>query len=106
MPFVCFTCGQIGHKSPECSNDVIKKEPHDNKKDPKKSARTLKNNRVLFSEEDLEENISYSRVSALELSLLVDTGAQISVIPTELIPGAGETVKVRGYSGTADMREN
>jgi len=75
-----------------------------NKKEPRKTARTLKYNRISLSG-DQEENIIYGRVSALELPLLVDTGAQISVISTESVPAAAktdETVKVRGYSGTAD----
>ena len=42
-----------------------------------------------------------------ELLLLLDTGAQISVIPDELIPSAartGEEVRVKGFNGVAEQR--
>ena len=71
-PPKCFTCGVVGHKSPDCPTRImLKREPED-KKDKKK---TLHTNRVSLSEEDLVENEIRATVADLEIPLLLDTGA-------------------------------
>ena len=49
-----------------------------------------------------------ARVGDTTLLLLLDTGAQISVFPVEVVPEAvrtGEQVRVEGYSGNSELRE-
>ena len=96
----CFTCGVVGHKSPDCpSKVVVKKEPEELKK--KKQKKTYRNNRVSVSEDDLTQGAVMAIVADRQLPLLIDTGAQVTVLPEEAVPAAAKTgnkVRVKGYA--------
>ena len=84
---------------------MLKREPEDKSKKDKK---TLHTNRVSLSEEDLVENEIRATVADLEIPLLLDTGAQITILPEEIVPTTakiGEKVHVKGYVGCAKLRE-
>jgi len=101
-PPKCFTCDVVGHKSLDCPTRITAKREQENKgkKDIKK---TLHNNRVSLSEEDLVENDIRATVADLEFPLLLDSGAQISILPEEIVPTTaktGETVVKGNGQGT------
>ena len=56
----------------------------------------------------LEDAIIQSEVEGKELPLLLETGAQISVMPDELISSAartGDKVRVKEFNGVAELRD-
>jgi len=110
QPLTCFLCGQPGHISPDCPSRVkkefdLKKEPEDKSGKPEK--KSYKNNRISIP--DLQDcNILPGKIGDYEVPFLLDSGAQISVVPIEFVPEAaktGETVKVKGFGGEAVSRE-
>ena len=100
--FTCFSCGQAGHKSPDCPNRNGK-ESDEKKKDT--ARKTLKNN-CIMTEDSTYPKVVKGKISDYEILLLLDTGAQISIIPEEIIPPAaktGEVVSVKGFTGVAEL---
>jgi len=57
-----------------------------------------------MTEDNTNPNVVKGKIGDNELLLLLDCGAQISVIPEEIIPPAvitGEVVWVEGFTGVA-----
>ena len=84
-PIVCFTCSELGHKSPQC---------------PKRRKDKVK--RVSIPREKIErlaDNDIMATLGGVRLPMTFDSGAQISVVPIELVRSdemTGETTNYRG----------
>ena len=105
-PPKCFTCGVVGHKSPDCLTRImVKREPEDKSKKDKK--KTLHTNRVSLSEENLVDNEIQVTMAYMEIPLLLDTGTHITILLEVIVPTTAKTgeVCVKGYLGCAKLRE-
>ena len=69
-PIVCFTCKETGHKSPQCPR----------KKDKIKKV-IIKVDKV----EKLAVNYVMATIGGVRLRMTIDLGAEISIVPKELI---------------------
>ncbi len=84
----CYTCGVVGHKSPDCPSKTsngskrveVKKEPENADKSKKKSFKQAEVS-VLYNG---PTNTIQASLYGQPLPLLLDTGAQLSVVPKEL----------------------
>ncbi len=103
----CFTCGVMGHKSPECptkntnNNADVKKEPE------KSTGVTFKQAEVSVLNNGRTNSVDATLYDQ-PLPLLLDTGAQLSVVPEEMVPPAARTgnkVHLKGYNGRVDEAE-
>jgi len=84
---ICFRCNKKGHKSPECPT-----RPKGNRRVQVPSRKTMK----------LQEEELFGRVNSCGLSVTIDTGAQISIVPLECVEQdqlMGRTMKVRSFQG-------
>jgi len=84
---VCFRCSQKGHKSPDCPT-----RPKTNRRIQCPDGKPL----------ELQEEELFGAIGDCKLSVTVDTGAQISVVPRECVhPNklTGVTKKVRSFQG-------
>ena len=84
-PIICFTCHEVGHKSPQCP-----KRPKDKVK------------RVVIPENKivrLAQNDVMSEIAGKKVPLTFDTGAQISLVPNELVSEEEFTGKVSKFKG-------
>ncbi len=108
----CYTCGVVGHKSPDCPSKTsngskrveVKKEPENADKSKKKSFKQAEVS-VLYNG---PTNTIQASLYGQPLPLLLDTGAQLSVVPKELVPPAARTGKkecLKGYKGRVDEVE-
>ena len=70
-PIVCFSCQEVGHKSPKCS-----KKP----KDRVKRIKIPKDEIVSLDPSDV-----LAEVSGTKIPLTLDTGADISIVPSEVV---------------------
>ena len=55
-----------------------------------------------------DANVIPAMVEGKQLPLLLDTGAQISVMPAELVPTsakAGDKVRIKKFNGIAELRD-
>ena len=108
----CFTCGVLGHKSPECPiRNGNKSKQSDEKKEPEKSEKSKKK---AFKQAEVTvlhngpTNMIEATLYDQPLPLLLDTGAQLSVVPEEMVPPAARTgskVHLKGYEGRVDEAE-
>ena len=81
-PIVCFTCREVGHKSPQCP-----KRPRD------------KGKRVLIPENKIVHLAANDADTRIPMTF--GTGAQISLVPIELVREdefTGETSKFKGIT--------
>ena len=84
-PLVCFSCHEVGHKSPQC---------------PKRNKDRVK--KVLIQEDQiahLANNDVMAIVGGVRIPMTFDTGAQISLVPIELVRPdefTGETLRFKG----------
>jgi len=84
---VCFRCNQKGHKSPDCPTR------------PKTNRRIQCPDRKPL---ELQDEELFGAIGDCKLSVTVDTGAQISVVPRECVRPdqlTGEIKKVRSFQG-------
>ncbi len=105
---VCFTCNQSGHKSPECPTKGDKNTQNSNSKSSDSTQKNLgirsgskpKHNNWLAVGTDFP--LVEGKVNGLKCTIAPDTGAEITVVPgnlvyeSQLLPG---TVEVRGATG-------
>jgi len=89
----CFSCGVVGHKSPSCPNRNTEPKKDDEKKEftgKKKDKAPKQQSKVTIANSE-DTNIISATLYDQPLPLLLDTGAQISVVPGE--KGAVERVQ-------------
>ena len=90
-PIVCYTCHEVGHKSPQspkCTKDNVKRVAI-----PKDEIVHMAPNEVM------------SEVAGKKIPLTFDTGAQISLVPTELVCEDEFTGKVSKFKATNSKGE-
>ena len=86
-PVVCFTCHQVGHKSPSC---------------PKRQQAAVKRIGIpIAMVKKLKHNEVFTTVAGVQVPTTVDSGADRSVISAELVPQEGFTDKDIGFNGVA-----
>ena len=89
----CFACGQEGHKSPQCPNKHSKVKVKAEPKDPEKMKRVKGHpHRDTFLEMEVNGQV---------VSVLLDSGAAISVVPSSMVAQAqytGESVELRSFA--------
>ena len=89
---ICFICQEEGHKAPQCPKKMVKEEPKS------EGARTRPLNRLKVSKKP--ETELPGKVNESEVVVLLDSGANISVIPKHLVfpeQYTGETIWVRPF---------
>ena len=70
-PVVCFSCHEVGHKSPQC---------------PKKQKRTVKRIEIpTDSVKALRSNKVMAEISGTMIPLTIDLGTQMTVVPLEVV---------------------
>ena len=87
---VCYICGVEGHKATTCPG----------KKEAQKGANVKQINHVKV--EGVEETIVQGRVNGRRANLLLDSGAQITIVPEEMVDRklrTKEVVSLRGFQG-------
>ena len=87
-PVVCFTCHQVGHKSPSC---------------PKRQQAAVKRIGIpiVATVKKLKHNEVFATVAGVQVPTTVDSGADRSVIPEEMVPQEGFTGKEIEFNGVA-----
>ena len=75
-PIVCYTCGEEGHKSPQCTK--IKRE-----KVGSKDAQPRPVKQLWYMEPT--DSVLEGKVNGVDASILLDSGATISVVPEDLV---------------------
>ena len=94
---VCYTCGEEGHKSPQCPK--IKKEKIIPKDGVSKPVRQL-------GQFEATDTVMEGRVNGRVASVLLDSGASISVVPEAMVGPellTGEYVSVRAFQSKEYM---
>ena len=90
-PIVCFTCHEVGHKSLQCP-----KRPKD-----KVKWVVIPENKIVH----LARNDVMSEIAGKRVPLTFDTGAQISLVPNELVSEEEFTGEVSKFKGINSKRE-
>ena len=94
---ICYTCGEEGHKSPQCPR--IKKEKVAPKSGEPKPVRQLWHY-------DATDTVLEGKVNGKKSSVLLDSGASISVVPDVMVGQdlrTGEQVSVRTFQSKVPM---
>ena len=89
---ICFICQEEGHKAPQCPRKMVKEEP----KGAGAKTRPLKRLRASSSS---EVEIP-GKVNGVEVLVLLDSGAAVSVVPEHLVSEdqyTGETIWVKPF---------
>ena len=94
----CYTCGEVGHKSPQCMKGIkIEKNVSKDVK-PKPVRRVWRNHPT-----DVQLS---GRVNGMDVAVLLDSGATISVVPESMVTKAqltGSTVAVKPFGATKPL---
>ena len=100
----CYSCGIVGYKSPECPCCNKPAEPEKDKEAVSKKKEKQPKRQVMVSvDESDRENTTMATLYGQQLSVLLDTGAQMTVVPEELIPPVahtGKKVTLRSFVGS------
>ena len=95
MKIVCYICGVEGHKATACPG----------KKEAQKGANTKQVKQVRLTEE--RDTILQGKVNGKGASLLLDSGAHITVVPKDMVGEelkTGESVVVKAFQSETPMR--
>ena len=95
---VCYTCGEEGHKSTNCPK--VKKEKVNPKEGVAKPVRQL-------WLRDSTDTVLEGVVNGVEASILLDSGASISIVPEVMVGKellTGESVSVRAFQSKVPMK--
>ncbi len=95
----CFTCDQLGHKSPGCPKNMKDDQPKNNNQLVMKNSRGDKKVNVVVLDE--HNNVVEAAVNGKEVTVILDMGAQISVVPASLVESTqylDELVTIQGVS--------
>ena len=88
-PITCFNCHMLGHKSPQC---------------PKKATTTVKQIQIPINHvKSLKDNELIGRVEDHTMPIMVDSGAEISVVPEECVgvdQFTGETCTANAFNSS------
>ena len=103
----CHWCGLRGHYMSSCPNwEPADYDKAEQKEDKLKETRSLR--RTSITEEREEDIDVRALVEGKKVIMTLDTGAKISVLPTDIVSKenrTGEKVWVRGYRGDLKLRE-
>ena len=95
---VCYTCGEEGHKSTQCTK--IKREKVNPKEGQPKPVRQL------WHREE-RDTVLDGVVNGVDVSVLLDSGASISIVPEDMVGQelrTGEFVLVTGFQSKVPIR--
>ena len=94
---ICYTCGEEGHKSPQCTK--VKKEKVNPKEGQPKPVRQLWHS-------ESTDTVLEGKVNGVKASILLDSGASISVVPDVMVGPelrTGGHVSVRTFQSKVPM---
>ena len=89
---ICYTCGEEGHKSPQCTKVKVEKTG------PKEAAKAKPLRRIWNSQPS--DTVLKGKVNSIEASILLDSGASITVVPEAMVTPeqrTGDTVAVKPF---------
>ena len=89
-PIICFNCGEVGHKSPQCTK-------------PKKGQKDKSLRRICGATPKPDDKV-VGFVNGVETTIVLDSGAQVSAVPEDMVPEAQkleETTRVSPFGGEA-----
>ena len=104
----CYACGEVGHKSTQCpnKNGSLKTEPSlgrqvkaEPKEVPVKPVRRIKGKRS-------NETVLRMMVNSQEVSVLLDSGSFVTIVPETMVARAqqtGKTVAVRAFGAKENL---
>ena len=101
----CYSCGTLGHKSPDYPNrqkEHIKDMQQKMETQSKKKDRMPKHQAKISTADANTYNIVTATLCGCQLPILLDTGAQMTVVPEELvspIAHTGNQVQLRSFDG-------
>ena len=102
----CFSCGILGHKSPDCPNrNGEQKKEAEQKQELQSKKRDIapKNQAKVSIANGDTTNMTTATLFGQPLSILLDTGSQMTLVPEELVPPVAHTghkVQLRGFEGS------
>ena len=98
----CYTCGTLGHKTPECPRKTKELEESKPKDTSKRKDKYQKIQAAVSLHDSERLNMTIATLFGQNLPILLDTGAEMTVVPQEMIPPAAHTgneMKLRSFDG-------
>ena len=79
-PVVCYSCGEVGHKFNQC---------------PKKPKDRVKRIEIPFNDiKALRKNEIMAEISGIKIPVMIDSGAQLTLVPLERYKSMNSRVKL------------